>query len=246
LTTEQEALEERDRMTPEERLSPLEEPTPTPETPDVQSLLERYRLLSRTHRQRRRRHVLAIGGLVAGSAAVLVAMLSLAPEGGQKADSTAPEPVTSSVSALVTEQPRLEPRAPEPRPSPARTLVASPSPPTRAPATPRPPAVTAHYQPSERLGAVRPGDAKERVFAVLGGTVERRNGTLVRMNGIRLRASGRSADHPRVEVADVEVGERGVGTRYWFLFGHDRLLAWGRPEEWPAAAARYKIEIDYR
>ena len=114
------------------------------------------------------------------------------------------------------------------------------------PTSPPKPTVVAVSQPRERLQTVRPGDAKEHVFEMLGGTVERRNGALVKVEGIRLRASGRSAEHPRVEVADVAVAEDRTATRYWFLFGNDRLLAWGRPDEWPAAAARYQLEIDYR
>jgi len=33
---------------------------------------------------------------------------------------------------------------------------------------------------------------------------------------------------------------------YWFLFGDGRLVAWGRPQEWAAATARYQVETDYQ
>jgi hypothetical protein len=93
---------------------------------------------------------------------------------------------------------------------------------------------------------VRSGEAKERLFNLFAGTVERRNGTLVRIEGMRLRASGRSPDHARVEVAEVRMSDSGAGTPYWFLFGDGRLVAWGRPDEWPAAKTRYQVEIVYR
>jgi hypothetical protein len=115
-----------------------------------------------------------------------------------------------------------------------------------ASSSPRVPPVTVRYPPRERLSTVRPGDAKERVFEIFGSTVERRNGTLVRIEGMRLRANGRSPEHPRVEVAEVEVADSGPSMRYWFLFGDDRLVAWGRPDEWAAAVARYQLDIDYR
>jgi hypothetical protein len=87
---------------------------------------------------------------------------------------------------------------------------------------------------------------KERVFDLFAGTVKRQDGTLVRIDGIRLRAKGRSPDHPQVEVAEVEVAENGRAQRYWFLFGEGTLMAWGRPDEWPVTATRYQLEIDYR
>jgi len=242
-------------MTPDESPRPEtlpEAPPPTPETPDVHTMLERYRLQARARRHRRRRHaVVAVGALV-GCGAALAALLSLAPREPRRTASPTPESSTPSATPVMTiEERRPEPRAPEPaaapRPAaPARKVVAPPTAPAPVPTSPPKPTVVAVSQPRERLQTVRPGDAKEHVFEMLGGTVERRNGALVKVEGIRLRASGRSAEHPRVEVADVAVAEDRTATRYWFLFGNDRLLAWGRPDEWPAAAARYQLEIDYR
>ena len=48
------------------------------------------------------------------------------------------------------------------------------------------------YQPRGRLTTIRAGDAKEAVFELFGTTIERRNGSLVRIEGMRLRATGRS------------------------------------------------------
>jgi hypothetical protein len=231
----------------------LDAPAPTPETPDVDTMLERYRLQFRTRRQRRRRHAVVVVGALVGCGAALAVLLSLAPREPRATGSPTPEPSTPSATPVMkTEQGGPEPRAPEPPTAPAspaapaRKVVAPPSPPAPVPASPPKPTVIAGSQPRERLQTVRPGDAKEHVFEMLGGTVAQKNGTLVKVDGIRLRASGRSAEHPRVEVADVAVAENKTATRYWFLFGNDRLLAWGRPDEWPAAAARYRLEIDYR
>jgi hypothetical protein len=128
--------------------------------------------------------------------------------------------------------------APTPSPPPQPALA------TRAAKPPI--ATTVSYQPRQRLTTLRVGDAKERVFELFGSTVERRNGLLVRIEGMRLRATGRSSQHAQVEVAEVKVADAGAGGVYWFLFGDGRLLGWGRPEEWPATAKRYEVEIDYR
>jgi len=63
---------------------------------------------------------------------------------------------------------------------------------------------------------------------------------------MRLRATGRSPDHPQLEVADVSIAETGAARTYWFLFGEGRLIAWGRPDEWRATAGRLQLDIEYR
>jgi hypothetical protein len=136
--------------------------------------------------------------------------------------------------------------APESRAPIVTNVSTPPRPPAASPGGPRPVTVSVRHQPRERLAVIRAGDMKERVFDLFGSTVERRDGTLVRVDGMRLRAKGRSPDHPHVEVADVEVGENGRAQRYWFLFGEGTLMAWGRPDEWPVMARRYQLEIDYR
>ena len=101
------------------------------------------------------------------------------------------------------------------------------------------------YQPRERLVNLRTGDTKDTVFELFGTAFERRQGALVRIEGMRLRASGRSPHHAQVEVADVRIADTTAGSLYWFLFGDGRLLAWGRPEEWSGATARYQVDIEY-
>jgi hypothetical protein len=169
--------------------------------------------------------------------------------------SPVPEPKPPAIKPPAPATPEARPPAAKPlappppaeaRPSVARQADRPTAPAAPAPTSASPTVVAVRHQPRERLATVKPGDAKERVFELFGSTVERRNGTLVRVEGMRLRASGRSAEHARVEVAEVEVGDGAAGQRYWFLFGDGRLLVWGRPDEWPAAVARYQLEIDYR
>lgn len=155
-------------------------------------------------------------------------------------------------SETPVEHPASRPEEPAGPPPPA--ITGEPTAPTVAPvpATPVPSrtpardAATVRYQPRERLAAVSAGDTKERVFDRFATTFEERNGAVLRIDGMRWRANGRSPHHAHVEVADVVLADAGTGRVYWFLFGDGRLLAWGRPEEWPAAARRREIEIDYR
>jgi len=102
------------------------------------------------------------------------------------------------------------------------------------------------YQPHELLTTVRAGDSKEKVFEVLATSYEQRSGSLVRIEGIRRRAGGRSATYEHVEVADARFANTPAGTLYWFLFGDGRLLAWGQAGEWAAAASHHQVESDYR
>jgi hypothetical protein len=103
------------------------------------------------------------------------------------------------------------------------------------------------YQPRERLASVHAGDPKEAVFELFGTAFERRSGSLVRIEGMRLRASGRSSQHAQVEVAEVRINDTAAaGNLYWFLFGDGHLIAWGRAEDWPVATARYQVEIEYQ
>lgn len=119
-----------------------------------------------------------------------------------------------------------------------------PSPPLAGSATPA--VATVSYQPRERLRTVSAGDSKERVFDRFGTTFEQRNDSVVRIEGMRWRANGRSPHHAQVEVAEVTLADAGASHLYWFLFGDGRLIAWGRAEEWPAATRRHEIEIDYQ
>jgi hypothetical protein len=241
-------------MRPEQLPSPeasSAESTSAPETPDVQALLKYYR--SAAHGQRRRRQVLTLGGALIAACAVIGAVLSIGSHTPRKDASPTREVHTLSVAPAneadelrPQPQPSGQPLGPEARASGARRLDAPANPPAPSAARSRPTPAPLRHQPRERLAAVRPGEAKEHVFDLFAGTVERRNGTLVRIEGMRLRATGRSPDHTRVEIAEVEISDTGTGTLYWFLFGDSRLLAWGRPDEWPAAKARYQLEIAYR
>jgi hypothetical protein len=164
-----------------------------------------------------------------------------------------PAAVTPPASPRTSEAPRpaASPVAPA---TPPVASTPAPAPRSPSPGAPTPPEATApaarvidvSYQPSERLKSVHTGDAKETVFELFGTKVERRNGSLVQVEGMRLRASGRSARHAQVEVAEVRITDAAAaGSLYWFLFGDGRLIAWGRANEWPVAAARYQVEIEY-
>jgi hypothetical protein len=150
------------------------------------------------------------------------------PSPAQTIRAIGPPPVPSRESGEI--------RAPQPGPSPAQKSTAAATRETVPPV----------FQPRKRLATVRPGDTKERVFELFGTAFERRNGLLMRIEGMRLLASGRSSHHAEVEIAEVKIADTALGSLYWFLFGDGRLVAWGRPEEWPAAAARYQVDIDYQ
>jgi hypothetical protein len=187
-------------------------------------------------RRERRRWLIAIGTL-----AGLVGLLTVIVSGGRllRHQAAVPKPA-------VPLHESSEPRAAPSEPQAPRGDVA---PPASGPPSVRPPAAPGghvSYQPHERLITLRPGDTKERVFDLFGTTVEQQSGSVVRMEGMRLRARGRSVSYAKVEVAEVTLADGTEGGLYWFLFGDDRLLAWGQPKEWLAAAGHHQLDIDYR
>jgi hypothetical protein len=157
----------------------------------------------------------------------------------------APPAVRPAPPAVRSAPPAVRPAPPAVRKS-GPTTTREPEPPPSAAPAPTPRAASVSYQPRERLTRVRPGDAKHRIFELFPTAFEQRTGSLVRVEGMRLRASGRSPHHAQVEVAEVKIADSAGGALYWFLFGDGLLLAWGRPEEWSAANRRYQLEIDYR
>ena len=225
-----------------------------------EALILNYMARNHAKRERRRRQRRMVVGTLVVSACLLTAGLFWSRhEPPTVAQDASPAAVTPPASPRTSEapSPAASPVAPA-IPPVASTPVASTSAPARrspSPAAPTPPAATApaarvpdvSYQPSERLKGVRAGDAKETVFELFGTRVERRSGSLVQVDGMRLRASGRSAQHAQVEVAEVRIADAAAaGSLYWFLFGDGRLIAWGRAKEWPVAAARYQVEIEYQ
>jgi hypothetical protein len=239
-------------MRPEESPGPevpQEPPAPRPQSPEVQALVRHYRARARASRQKRLYLLVGVGALVAGTGLLLGIMTG----SGRPTPHQQPSPMPEAIQAAAApprEAGEVVPPSGPPAAPKARAAAPQPAPPRTgppAPSPPRPPAATTvSYQPPERLTTLRVGDTKERVFELFGSTVERRNGSLVRIEGMRLRASGRSHQHAQVEVAEVRVADAGTGSLYWFLFGDGQLVGWGRPEEWPATAGRYEVEIDYR
>jgi hypothetical protein len=219
-----------------------------------EALVLNYIVQTRAQRERRRRQRRMVVGTLGVSACLLTAGLFWSRhEPPTVAPDASPAAVTPPVSPRTSEAPHpaASPVVPA---TPPVASTSAPAPRSPSQGAPTPPAATApaarvpdvRYQPSERLKSVRAGDAKETVFERFGTRVERRSGSLVQVDGMRLRASGRSAQHAQVEVAEVRITDAAAaGSLYWFLFGDGRLIAWGRAKEWPVAAARYQVEIEY-
>lgn len=103
------------------------------------------------------------------------------------------------------------------------------------------------YHSPKRLASVRKGQSKEVVFGLFGAVFAKHEGKITEIQGMRLRASGRSAGSTRIEVSEVSLADEGErGTPYWFLFEDGRLITWGRPEQWGTAASRYGLDVPYR
>ena len=237
-------------MTPAERPPEPVEPTADsstladPELSEQEAAVLQYVAKRHARReQRRRKRRIVVGTLVVG-ACLLTAGLFWSRH--QRPPIPTEIDRDAFLKGLQIVQNIVEPR--QTLPMLANGPDASPpavTPPAATAPAPRVPDVS--YQPSERLESVHAGDAKETVFELFGTRVERRSGSLVQVEGMRLRASGRSAQHAQVEVAEVRITDAvATGSLYWFLFGDGRLIAWGRAKEWPVAAARYQVEIDYQ
>jgi hypothetical protein len=231
---------------------PAPEPTPDRETPEVEALLRHYRSRAHARRQRRRRRMLVAGGALLGGGVLVVTVLSVLPRvrDGRvtpRLSAPAPSPGPPPRAAPDVSSRSAAPLATAESPTPtAAKRITAPQPPATSPERSTPSRVTLRPQPRERLTTIRPGDLKERVFDLFASTVERQQDALVRVDGMRLRARGRSPDHPQVEVADVEIAENGGAQRYWFLFAEGHLIAWGPPDQWRATAARFQLDIEYR
>jgi hypothetical protein len=103
------------------------------------------------------------------------------------------------------------------------------------------------YHSTRKLADVRAGLAKERVLDVFGTLVVKQKGRIVEVEGMRLRAAGRSERDTRLEVAEVNLApQEGREAPYWFVFEDGRLFAWGRADEWDATAARLGLDLPYR
>jgi hypothetical protein len=163
---------------------------------------------------------------------------------GATATAIHPQPARPRPDAASAPRP---PAVSEPPPAPNPAPAAAPVVPTVAAATPDdPPDPGRAYHAARRLSSVRKGQSKEEVFEHFGSTVARRDGAIVEIQGIRLRVSGQSARGARVEVGEVNLTDAiARPLPYWFLFSDGRLLAWGRPEQWAAAATRHGVELSY-
>ncbi len=116
------------------------------------------------------------------------------------------------------------------------TLTSEPPSPTRA----------ARYHPRAVLDALAAGTAKERVLEALATEWVEMAGKPVRVDGLHIRVSRRSPRRTLVEAGDLTVMEpAGAPALHWVLFEDEHLVATGVTDDWPAAIARYAIDLDY-
>jgi hypothetical protein len=245
-------------------------PFESPPDPEPDAVLEEARLSSirafmarDARRRQRRRRLIGICAVVAGTGILIAAVATvgrrtehlsapIAREGREELGQSREPPRTP-------EDPTSVPKGPITTTEQRRLAQSSPAIPSSTPSASRaghtsrgsgqqklPNQDAVNHQPLSRLTALRPGDTKEKVFDTFATVFERRNGALVRIEGIRLRERGRSPHHELVEVADVTVADTPAGSLHWFLFGDGRLLAWGRAEEWATAAERYEVATQYK
>jgi hypothetical protein len=64
--------------------------------------------------------------------------------------------------------------------------------------------------------------------------------------GLQIRAARRTQEGQLIEVGELPMMSQATTriTRYWFVFEDGRLVQWGRPEDWRAAATRYQIDFN--
>ena len=166
-------------------------------------------------------------------------------------------PATPATAAPVGEAPAPRSETPSNEPYPAAAsrvlLMASEStqpvasePRVSSSSTPGERAQTVAYHSPQTLARIQKGQSKDRVFDLFGTAFVERDGKIVEVQGMRLRASGQSRRSTRIEISEVSLTDNdGRETPYWFLFEEDRLLTWGRPEQWSAAARSYRIDLPY-
>jgi hypothetical protein len=166
-------------------------------------------------------------------------------------------PATPATGAPVGEEPAARPEAPlsESAPAAAPHIVLTTSGSTqrvvsepRAPSVSRMhgPAPTVAYHSPKTITKIQKGQSKDGVFELFATAFVTQDGKSVEVQGMRLRVSGQSKNNTRLEIGEVSLADGDERkTSYWFLFEDDRLITWGRPEEWSAAARRYRIDLPY-
>jgi hypothetical protein len=102
------------------------------------------------------------------------------------------------------------------------------------------------YHPRAALDAFAVGVAKERVLEALATEWIQARDALVKVEGVRIVVSRRSPGRALVEAGEVTLLEAG-GTvaLHWLLFEDGRLLSTGRAGEWPKAAPRAALDLQY-
>ena len=206
------------------------------------------------------RVVIAAPRVAVAQAAAQVAPTQVAPTRSTPAARPTPDPSREAESAAPTSAAAAAPAVAAPAvPAPAVTepVVAAPAPapaakapvvaaPAPSPAPTDPPAKNVAYHSVQRLARVRAGQSKDQVFGHFSSMFAKQDQKIVEIQGMRLRASGRSATGAGLEVSEVGLADEAGEALYWFLFSDGRLLAWGRPEQWGATASKYGVELPYR
>jgi hypothetical protein len=147
------------------------------------------------------------------------------------APADAQPPVASPATAQAAASQVQRVATPAPSPSTASRPAATPS-------------AVLHHPPAS-VARLERGHPKSRVFDVFPTFYATRNGQVVKVEGLRLRPPRRSPRGTSIEIGEVVVGSPGTpGVTYWLLFENGRLMAWGQPHEWKAAADRYQLDRD--
>jgi hypothetical protein len=174
-----------------------------------------------------------------------VAAIAVPPTVPPPAEKVAPQPTEARSGATTPPEPRKTPAAQSVAAVPATPVVTTPIAAVAAP-PPQPPADRKTHQAAKKLSSVRSGDSKERIFELFPTVFVKQGRKIEKIDGIRLRVSGRSSRNSVIEVGEVVLVDSGSErTPYWFLFEDGRLLEWGKPDQWGAAAARHHFKLNY-
>lgn len=94
----------------------------------------------------------------------------------------------------------------------------------------------------EDLNTLSPGMSRTDFLAKYAS----REGRGTTTSGALVRAS-KLVDGTRTDLVTLKLSPKNElykSTEYWFVFVGDKLVQWGRPEDWPAASTKYQIEYN--
>jgi hypothetical protein len=99
------------------------------------------------------------------------------------------------------------------------------------------------YRDVSSLKAVSLGEPKAKVLDTFNTRDRDAENRPLRVEALRIRATERLSTGERVEVGEVPLIDKNSGqvVTYWFLFKNDRLLMWGRAQDWPMVEKSWPI-----